>query len=298
MIVAVILVSTVLAIAFAAEYNARKLPGDDAIWNDNRFGLVSLLAIVMRADGEVSENEVLKACSFFKCSFSDDEKRRAAFACLKQELKSDANKLYFVRTDDAYKISQASANRINICAALAKKNLNRHELSAVVEFLFSVACVGGVTPREWMVISRVIELFSLPADDVKYYRTCYRSEQTDDFCDPVFVEEKDEKRQKKKMNAGQDRRSKSNNQQRKAGSGGDSSQKQSAGKAGAPASLDVYYAVLGLAATASADEVKLAYRNLVKKYHPDMVKDELLKVVYTEKVKKINDAYNHLRVDK
>ena len=43
------------------------------------------------------------------------------------------------------------------------------------------------------------------------------------------------------------------------------------------------------------NEVKAAYRMLAKKYHPDMVQDELLKTVYAQKFKAVNDAYKHLR---
>ena len=48
-----------------------------------------------------------------------------------------------------------------------------------------------------------------------------------------------------------------------------------------------YYDILGISKTASADEIKSAYRKLAKKYHPDVCKEENAE----EKFKEIQEAY-------
>jgi curved DNA-binding protein len=52
-----------------------------------------------------------------------------------------------------------------------------------------------------------------------------------------------------------------------------------------------YYQTLGVARTASADEVKTAFRKLARKYHPDVAKD---KKEGEAKFKEINEAYEVL----
>lgn len=54
------------------------------------------------------------------------------------------------------------------------------------------------------------------------------------------------------------------------------------------------YKVLGIEYTATAEEIKSAYRKLAKKYHPDKYTDEKLKAAATEKFKEINEAYQML----
>ncbi|MGH2179936.1 DnaJ domain-containing protein, partial [Enterococcus faecalis] len=51
-----------------------------------------------------------------------------------------------------------------------------------------------------------------------------------------------------------------------------------------------YYEVLGLAKGASDDEIKKAYRNLSKKYHPDINKE----ADGEEKFKEVSVAYEEL----
>lgn len=56
-------------------------------------------------------------------------------------------------------------------------------------------------------------------------------------------------------------------------------------------SIPDYYAVLGVAPGASADEIKRAYRKLARKYHPDVSKEDDA----TEKFKTLGEAYEVLR---
>jgi len=55
-----------------------------------------------------------------------------------------------------------------------------------------------------------------------------------------------------------------------------------------------YYEILGISKTASLDEIKKAYKNLAKKYHPDISKDKGTE----EKFKEISEAYAVLSDEK
>ena len=50
------------------------------------------------------------------------------------------------------------------------------------------------------------------------------------------------------------------------------------------------YEVLGLKPGASQEEIKKAYRNLIKQYHPDQYGDNPLKELAEEKVREINGS--------
>src|SRR3954447_15097229 len=52
-----------------------------------------------------------------------------------------------------------------------------------------------------------------------------------------------------------------------------------------------YYETLGVAKTATEDEIRSAFRKLARKYHPDVAKD---KKTAEEKFKQINEAYEVL----
>ena len=54
------------------------------------------------------------------------------------------------------------------------------------------------------------------------------------------------------------------------------------------------YQVLGVPSTATDEEVKKAYRNLAKKYHPDNYHDDPLADLAQEKMKEINEAYEEI----
>lgn len=54
-----------------------------------------------------------------------------------------------------------------------------------------------------------------------------------------------------------------------------------------------YYDILEVSKNASPEIIEKAYKTLVKKYHPDLQKNEE-KNKYEEKIKKINEAYDIL----
>ena len=54
------------------------------------------------------------------------------------------------------------------------------------------------------------------------------------------------------------------------------------------------YSVLGVARSATDAEIKKAYRELARKYHPDNYADNPLADLAQEKMKQINEAYDQI----
>lgn len=54
------------------------------------------------------------------------------------------------------------------------------------------------------------------------------------------------------------------------------------------------YEVLGVSQNSSDEEIKKAYRNLARKYHPDNYQDNPLADLAEEKMKEINEAYDFI----
>lgn len=54
------------------------------------------------------------------------------------------------------------------------------------------------------------------------------------------------------------------------------------------------YEILGVREGASKEEIKKAYRELAKKYHPDQYGANPLKDLAEEKMREINEAYEYL----
>jgi len=55
------------------------------------------------------------------------------------------------------------------------------------------------------------------------------------------------------------------------------------------------YSILGVSSNASDEEIKKAYRDLARKYHPDNYHDNPLAHLAQEKMKEINEAYDAIQ---
>lgn len=228
----------------------------------NSKGLAGLLFLVMKADGEVSRDEVVKAFYYFKEAYPKKEADNI-YRMLVSEIEADRYVVTFNKVGAEYQLTPKTFALVSEYARNARNGLTDEERYAVVEFLFAVASVGGISPKEWTVVCKIMSCFYLQKNELEYFRNCYRSSFKDD------AGTENGKKSEQRNHTGTDT---SNN--------------------GADSSL---YFVLGLPYGASQEQVRLAYRDLAKKYHPDMVQDELLKTVYAEKIKTINEAYNRLR---
>ncbi|MCL1859748.1 MAG: J domain-containing protein [Oscillospiraceae bacterium] len=58
------------------------------------------------------------------------------------------------------------------------------------------------------------------------------------------------------------------------------------------------YEILEINRSATDEEIKKAYRELAKKYHPDNFKDNPLSDLASEKMKSINEAYDQIQKEK
>ena len=58
------------------------------------------------------------------------------------------------------------------------------------------------------------------------------------------------------------------------------------------------YSILGVSKNATDEEVKAAYRELARKYHPDNYTDNPLSDLASEKMKEINDAYDAIMAER
>lgn len=224
-----------------------------------------IVSKVMIADGHVSDEEKEKVCLLMR-KFIKNEKVYDEF---EKELKI-ANTEYY------------SKNYFNEYWKSYVQNVYSYEEQyALAELLLTVATLnGGIKQKEWMMI---VSLFNLTSLDWSYLNNkfndffAFKSKQK--ATKKFKKAKKDSTGSKQNQNDGQQANSQS--QQQKQALGAEQKKR--------------YCAILGVTESATQEELHKAYTSLAKRYHPDTVQDEMLKLVLTEKFKEINTAYQKMR---
>ena len=188
---------------------------------DFEINLISLCSIVIKADGQVSQQELDYVRQYFLSTYGK-EKANAIFRTFNEIIKK----------------REVSAQRI--CAYLNQRT--RYEVRLqLIHFLFGIARADGTVSRAE--IDKLRELagyFRLRASDFESIKA-------------MFVE-----------------------------------------------SADTAYTILEIQRSATNEEVKRAYREMAKKYHPDRVntQDEAIKKGAEEKFKQVQLAYETIQKER
>ena len=140
--------------------------------------------------------------------------------------------------------------------------MNYAERLGFIEFLFDIARLSkGIDQSEWKLLCDIMRRIGLENEDIEYMSRKYS---------PSY------------SSAGSAKRADGER-------GNEVSTNVSSDTSTNPA-----LRVLGLDDSATEEEIQSAYRKLAKKYHPDTVQDEEMKLVLSEKFKEISLAYSTL----
>ncbi len=141
-------------------------------------------------------------------------------------------------------------------------DMNYAERLGFIEFLFDIARLSkGIDQSEWKLLCDIMRRIGLENEDIEYMSRKYS---------PSY------------SSAGSAKRA-----------GGERGNEVST-NVSSVASTNPALRVLGLDDSATEEEIQSAYRKLAKKYHPDTVQDEEMKLVLSEKFKEISWAYSTL----
>lgn len=188
---------------------------------DFELNLLSLCSIVIKADGQVSQQELDYVRQYFLGTYGK-EKANAIFRTFNEVIKK----------------REISAARI--CDYMNQRT--RYEVRLqLVHFLFGIAGAdGGVSPAEVAKLREIADFLKLGSRDFESIKA-------------MFFE-----------------------------------------------SADTAYTILEIERTATDDEVKKAYRNMAKKYHPDRVntQDEAIRKGAEEKFKQVQKAYEQIQKER
>ena len=189
--------------------------------SDFELNLLSLCAIIIKADGEVSQRELDYVRQYFVQAYGKD-RANATFRTFNEVVKN----------------REVSAE--NICRFLAMRT--RYEVRLqLIHFLFGIAQAdGAVSTAEEQQLKLIASFLSLSHNDYESIKAMFFK------------------------------------------------------------NADHAYTILEIDKNASNEEVKKAYRNMAKKYHPDKVNtaDEAIKKGAEEKFKQVQIAYEQIQKER
>ena len=174
------------------------------------------------------------------------------------------------------------------------------ERFAFTEMLFSIALTNqgnnekGIDDKVVKMLQKLMKLLGINEPDMQYLnnknnlgnsrKNRRETKGTDKQRYTKFQSQKSKREDSQRGSQSNERQSDSNWQQQKK----DADERKRK-------NLEYAYAVMGLPVSATADDLRMAYKELARRYHPDTVQEDFLKLELTEKFKEINWAYNLLR---
>ena len=236
------------------------------------------LAAVVQADGIVSNEERRRVGNYLSTRFPD---------------RSDAI-AQFHRLVNGRRIATPVISKEFVFGTTYSERF------AFTEMLFSIALTNqgnnekGIDDRVVKMIQKLMKLLEIKESDMQYLN------KKNNFGNSRKNRRETKGNDKQKYTNYQSQKNKQNDyqynsQNTERQSESSRQQQEQAAEERKRKGLERAFVVMGLSSSASADDIRKAYKELARRYHPDTVQEEFLKLELTEKFKEINWAYNRLK---
>lgn len=255
---------------------------DDKQYNF-QVSLLTLMAAVMQANGQTKRCELDYVKGYIRKAFHSEEDQHKALLVLKELLKQNID--------------------VDKVCAQVKRQTSAHYKRLIISFLFGIGCADGeLCGNEELVIMKVANGLGITGrdyDSIRYWELGGKYEwgQWRGAAGSAGGQQGGYQQRSQSQSSGYQRQqNQGSGYQQRSQSGGYSRQSQSSSST----KLQQAYAVLGLQPSVTDDELKKAYRSLVKKNHPDAYANcgEAVVNEQTQKVKAINEAYNLIKTQR
>ena len=236
---------------------------------DNDIALFVLIAAIMKADGEIRRSELDAVKRFIANNYSEDEGKNLLLL-LREMVKP-----------------QVTVDIAKACQTI-KDNTDYTTRYHMTDFLLRLTVADNVfTVEEHNAINSIARGLNITRADFLSMYTRHISNQYN-YQQQYGNQQWSRWQQGGSWQQGSGWQQESNRQQ----GGGWSNTQQ--------ASVPDPYGVLGIARTASDEEVKKAYRRMAMRYHPDKVENmgEEMKKNATEQFRTINEAYETIKKER
>ena len=240
-----------------------------------QMSLLTLMAAVMQANGQTKRCELDYVKEYIRKAFATEEDQRNALQMLKEMLEQKIN---------PEEVAQQVAKQMNI--------YHKREL---IHFLVGIGISDGdLDSNEENLILKITKILGISSTEYYSIKATFtaKSQRQSSYSNQSSSSYS-------RSGSGSSSRGSSSSSSSGRGSSSDSSSgSKSRSRVTSPSmSLTSAYTILGIASTATDEQVRKAYRSMANKYHPDHVATLGEKVIMesAEKFKQIQKAYDTIK---